>query len=225
MLRVLSPDEEKLERTVAEDRRLQESNRRQFYIYEQMRNCPTVTGEGIILSDTDQQMGYPLTPRRLEKKLNSIISGLVYQINPNNKTKKAMYLSTPEGLEYLMAYENSLMPEHSIMRIVTHEYPDPAIFTGERTLERDEVPAYEKVEDPESPVGYSYEFDPKAKRPGMIYVEKGFGEATRGWRTVLLRLIQRGLASVELIEKTFKADDRAEWAKSTGKQTQVEPTW
>lgn len=222
--RVVTPDDEKIQLTVEQDRKLQQQERTRLWIEQQMRNCPVVSADGVSLKDPAQQMGRPLTPAQLEEKLRKIVAGLVFVHHPHNKTKKALFLQAPEGLEFICAYENDLMPEHSLMRTLVHEYPDPALFTGQRTIERNELPDYEKVEDKESPVGYSYKFDPDAPRPGMVYVEKGFGEEKRGWRTVLLRLVQRGLLSVEAAEREFGADDRPEWAKNTGKQDAL-PTW
>lgn len=42
-------------------------------------------------------------------------------------------------------------------------------------------------------------------------------EIMRGWRTVLLRLIQKGLIALEAVERIFGAGDRESWKILTGK--------
>ena len=222
----VTPDDYKLQRTLKEDRKRIEAEKRRVYLEETMNNSPVLSDDGILLSDEKQQAGTPLSPKELEIKLLRLCPALHFKFHPNNKTKKALYHKKPDNtLEFICAYENRVMPEHSVMRVVEHEYPDPEVFTKGRTIQRDELPAFEVVVDSKSPIGYSYEFDPTARRPGMIYVNKGFGEQTRGWRTVLLRLIQHNLITVNAAEKEFRSDNRAEWAKWSGKLNDAQATW
>jgi len=222
----VTPDDYKLQRTVALDAKALEAEKRRLYIEDMMYNSPVTSGDGVNFGKEDQQLGRPLSPHQLESKLSKICHNLHFITHPNNPTKKVVYHLKPDGKkEFICAYENRYMPEHSVMRVIVHEYPDPDFIATGKAIERSELPAYEKVEDVTSPFGYGYEFDPKARRPGMLYIEKGHGEETRGWRTVLLRLIQHNLITVDAAEREFSTDNRAEWAKSTGKRKDAPTVW
>ena len=53
--------------------------------------------------------------------------------------------------------------------------------------------------------------------PGYSPVTAPYFEVKRGWRTCLIRLIQMGLVSAELVEKEFGSGDRFSWQAQTGK--------
>jgi len=50
-----------------------------------------------------------------------------------------------------------------------------------------------------------------------------YREVKRGWRTVLIRLLQKGLVTLDAVEKEFGSGNRASWAALTGKSRQTLP--
>jgi hypothetical protein len=197
------------------------------YLIEQEQNCPTVSQvDGVDLTDRAQQIGRPLTHIQFEKKLKKLVPGLVFKDSPN-PTLRSIFLKLPTGqLEYITCHPRGVIPEHSIMRKVVKEVLDPDFMASkDKKISRPSSEDVQKVEDPESPLGFRYEFNPGAKRAGMKYVVQGHGEEERGWRTVLLRLIANGHTTVDAVEREFGADQRAEWAFNTKKRVDAKPTW
>jgi hypothetical protein len=178
--------EEVLSQIVAEDLQAQKKDKLARMFKDEQAKCPVYNPrEGVDYSNILQQLGRPLPAADVETRLQRLNANLKFETNWNNPTKKACYFLNPDGKEFVCAYENGTMPEHSIMRVIEEELPDPDFFLGRAPLERNKMPAHEKVEDAESPFGFSYKFDPAAKRQGFKYEIKGFGEDRRGWRTLL----------------------------------------
>jgi hypothetical protein len=217
-----------IEKIVEGDRQELKRENISQWCQEQDAKCPVYNPrEGVDYSNIMQQMGQPMSASEVERRLQRINANLRFETNWRDATKKACYYLQGDTKEFICAYENGTMPEHSIMRVVEEEIPDPDFFLGRTPIERDKLPAHEKVEDPDSPLGFSYEFDPTSKRQGFKYQLKGFGEDRRGWRTLLLRLIVRKLITVEQAERMFSPDFRPEWAVHTGKRraADVQASW
>lgn len=54
--------------------------------------------------------------------------------------------------------------------------------------------------------------------PSTVEFEVGWSTRFRGWREVLLRLVQSGHLTLGAVEKKFGSANRLSWAKETGKQ-------
>jgi hypothetical protein len=148
------------------------------------------------IGNIGQRLGRQMFPAELERRLKKLNANLFFEVIAENPTHKRASLLIPNGRKVLVVYENSLMPERSIPKLRTMEVPDPT-FTH---LDRKDMPT-----------------DPDALRPGWRRVQIPWGEAKRGWRTVLVRLIQQGAITVTQAETEFGSDETPEWRQHTGK--------
>lgn len=174
--------------------------------------CDYHLSQALILADNNEspanaerQLGIPLFAATLETKLKQLIPNLHFEYNGFNSRMKAMYLLVPgQEKEYLLAYHSTPMPEYSIFNYKEEEYWDGTEHISRKDFPKSELQANGK-----------WEFD--GPRPGFKRIKRPWNEATRGWRTILIKLIQRGLVSPEIIERTFKGSDRASWNAHLGK--------
>ncbi len=148
------------------------------------------------INNAEERMGRPMWPRELETRLQKMNPNFVFEVIDNNPTHKRLSVVDQRGKHFVAVYENSLMPERSIPRIRTMEVPDPMFTHVDRK---------------------DFSSDPEALKPGWRRVQIPWGESKRGWRTVLVRLIQAGLLSAEETEREFGADQTPEWHQYTGK--------
>lgn len=221
--------EDLVEKLVAQDITRQALEKKQKWCQAQIENCPVVNADGVKYTDIMQQMGRELSSEELERRLSKLNKNLRFETNWRNHTKKALYriqnINGELQKEFLCAYENGVMPERSVMKQVLKEVMDPEFLGGRQTIARSDLPKYEVVPDEKSPLGQDIVFDPDAKRPGMKYEVQGHGEAIRGWRTVLLALVNTKAITVNQAEREFGSDNRPEWAYKTGKQKEAVPIW
>tara|TARA_R110000868_G_scaffold153995_1_gene379980 strand:+ start:573 stop:1172 length:600 start_codon:yes stop_codon:yes gene_type:complete len=157
------------------------------------------------MSNIPARIGTPLFPAELEKRLLKVNPHLGFEIIENNPTHKRIFITDQRGKVPICVYENSLMPERSVAKVKVLEVPDPSFSM----IDRKDMPDLVK--------------NPNALRPGWRRVAVPWGEQTRGWRTVLVRLIQIGLISTESAEKEFGSDETPEWRQGTGKGDYTTP--
>ena len=119
----------------------------------------------------------------------------VIDLNPSHKRLSVV---DQRGKHAVVVYENSLMPERSIPRLREVEVPDTT-WDHSKTRRTD------------------FSTDRTQIRPGWRKVTIPWGEQTRGWRTVLVRLIQAGLITPTQAETEFGSDETPEWRQYTGK--------
>jgi hypothetical protein len=224
---MLTRTDDDLAKTIMMDEAAYKRHRTLDYLVEQEKQCPVISrSDGVDLTERPQQLGRPLTHVAFERRLKKLVPHLVFKDSPN-PTLRSIFLLEPGGhLEYVTCHPRGIIPEHSVMRKVIREVLDPEFMaSSDREISRTSPEDTVTVEDTESPFGFRYEFNPEMKRPGMKYVPQGHGEAERGWRTVLLRLIVAGHTTVDAVEREFGADNRAEWAHATKKRVDATPTW
>lgn len=174
---------------------------------DELRNCVYTEDMEWNPANPTQQLGQPMTHQQLEVRLAPHIpSGFVFDDDLTATNKRALYRVTPEGRERVLRFERGLMPEHSIMRVKVDWVRDPA----QKHLEAADHKAAHVT------VG-GLEWEPGAQRPGWIKVTKLWGEIVRGWRTVLIRLVQEGVIPISVAE-SFGGDDRPTWAAGLGKR-------
>ncbi len=150
------------------------------------------------LSDPSR-LGAPMFPAEFERRLKRLNANLFFEVIAENPTHKRMSTLDQRGRHVVCVYENSLMPERSIPRIRTMEVPD-VNWDHSKTKRID------------------FNFaDEEALKPGWRKISIPWGESKRGWRTVLVRLIQAGLITVTQAETEFGADETPEWRQHTGK--------
>lgn len=180
-----------------------------------LSNCVKVfENENLAPYDEVKQLGKVLTSSELENNLKKINPYLIFEYNPYDRTKKAIYFIRNNKKDFICAYENGFIPEHSVMKYKTEDVWDHTVDL----LTSKDLPKSELVEDKTSPLGCKLVFDESKPRPGWKRVQIPWGELKRGWRTVLLKLLQNNLITLYDAELTFGTDDRITWAARTGKR-------
>ncbi len=153
----------------------------------------------------ERQLGHPYTSVDFEARLRKLNPNLIFEHHPYKPDKKCLYHVNRLGKHFICAYENGYAPEHSVMRTRTEE-----VWTGQTHIIKKDLPKGEFVP------GKGFIWDSRVT-PGFKEVEVPWGEAIRGWRTVLIKLVGNLIVTVSEVERVFGADDTAEWKKHTGK--------
>lgn len=143
------------------------------------------------LTSLDFQLGTGLFVSQLGRKLRSIIPGLHHERHPGDKNKAGFLVHA----EVIAVGDWPWMPEWSVFDEVLEELP---VYSPEKTTSKE---------------GYEVELF-KPGDPVMEILPTSFREVHRGWRTVLMRLIQAGYVSTTTIENVFGIPNRASWAKT-----------
>lgn len=159
-------------------------------------------------SNNIKQLGQPMTSADLEIRLRKIVpSNVVFIAHPFNRTKRAAVRIRAGQTETLVPYESGYMPEHSVLQLVEKEVPDIDVLSRKRSITRADLPAYEYKNG-------EFVFDESKPRPGFTKVKSLGREVTRGWRTILIRLILQNIITLADAEKWFGADNSPGWAQN-----------
>jgi len=162
-------------------------------------------------ADPEKRLGKPLSTEKLEAKLKKVNPKLAFEFNQFNSTKKAVYLVDSRGKRFICAYENMVMPERSIMKVREIEVPENV-----EHIDRKDLGPVELIP--------GRGFVPKnGVNPYIRKVRTPWGEHIRGWRTVLIKLVQEGVATPTQIERAFGPDNTKEWQAHLGKAQVVLP--
>lgn len=196
------------------------------------------TKDSVYLQDPDRaptnfeyQMGRALSVHEVERRLKKLCPKLVFENNPYNQSKKAMYYILPNGEKQLiMPYENGVIPEHSVLQGVIKETLSPEIVGGgilsrpfhiERAdLTKHEVRPHEFDEQGNLTRPGDVIWDETEAQVGMERTRIPWAERIRGWRTMLFILVSAGLITPTQAENAFGSSDRPEWQHRMGKKTQ-----
>jgi hypothetical protein len=135
------------------------------------------------VNDLQAQLGKPLTSQQVQDKLKQANPNLIFERSIAYPELTGVYLKTwernatgalQEIKKHLFGMESGIMPEFSVRHITRKRVPNPELFgRKEATREVD-----------------------------WIEVETFLAE-TRGWRTVLVRLLHMGLINRWHVEKHF----------------------
>lgn len=173
-------------------------------------------------ANVQRQMGRKMSVAEFEAKLAQLnIPNLLTEVNPQNPTKKALYQIRDGNRVYLMAYENSEMPEYSIFSVKQNKF-----WNGERQIDRKDLP---------TPLSYELRdvidndgvnlgqvnipvYDPDAPLPGQAVIDEPWHEVLRGWRTILGRLVEDGLVDASRVIAVFGDAERESWAVRMGRR-------
>jgi hypothetical protein len=176
-----------------------------------------------------RQLGRCLTPAEFEAQIVAPLGvpNLLFEVHPTNRNRRCMYQIRDGEKHLICVYENNPMPEMSIVTGVIKWVPDPAyVGEGGRPVERADLPASVRpvtVEQASILIakgGVQHLSDELNKRIadvepthlGMLKIMTPGAEKIRGWRTVLVYMMQHGLVSPEQIRNVVADLDRASWA-------------
>ena len=190
------------------------------WIDDQLRTSAYI-GTDLDPTNAQRQIGRQMSSNEFEGKLRRHLpSNIRFEVNHKNPSMKAVYRIHPDGKkEYICSYHNGFMPEHSIMAQSEEEVPvdlkklDPASLGH---IDRKDLPKAEWN-------GERWVFDGPVENPLMKRVPIVWREHSRGWRTVLLRLVAANIITPVQAEAIFGSDNRPEWAGHTGKQAVTTP--
>ena len=169
-------------------------------------------------TNDEKQLGKPISSVTFENILRTVLPlNIAFIDNPWIPDKKAIVRVKGTEFETICPYERGLMPEHSVMQLVTKEIPDSEVLGRRKAMNRKDLGKYEYVP------GQGFVFDDTTVRPGFKRIKQVGRELKRGWRTVLLRLIQEGLISLYDVERLFGSKDHPSWAQNTGRREAVLP--
>lgn len=147
-------------------------------------------------TNVERQLGVGLWPGELEAVLQTLDPGLQVERNPRNPTKGVVTWTRrgDSGVE-----KETLFPcEWGLM-------PEYSIMSR-RTVE---VPFLGHHADPGTPM--------------FVDVEAVGEEVTRGWRSVLARLVQRRVLTPTQVENAFGVSPRKAWATLLGRRREALP--
>jgi hypothetical protein len=141
---------------------------------------------GYDISNMLAQIGTPMSAQTVMEKLEKCNSRLYFEISPWDKSKIGIYLLDPTGvvhvnprgqvltLKHICGMESGIMPEFTVIHKTKAKVANAELF-GKKEATRD-VP-WKQVE---------------------TYLDQ-----TRGWRTVLVRLLHGGFINRADVEKHF----------------------
>jgi hypothetical protein len=159
------------------------------------------------------RMGKSLSPQELITKLESLSYYVKVEIHPTNPKMYVVYNTRGGKKTYVSAFENSIVPERTLIDTKTVEDVDPS------TLD----PAWKpgKYDAPIKDINGIIQIDESQPRPGLIKYTIPWHISKMGYRTILLRLIQTGVVSLTKVEEVFGNDNTPEWAAKTGNLSNV----
>ena len=176
-------------------------------------------------TNPEVQKGTALTHEQFEKRLGKLNKNLQFEDHPSNPTKRCAYLRRPDGLEYLTVYERGVLPENSVFQEVIKEDLDPMIFSNPKfVIERADLPKHEVIRPTVDESGNIISvgdvlFDERDPAPGKIRRKTAWSEVIRGWRTVLIRMLEWGVITKEATEREFGSSNTRNWAEKLGKRS------
>lgn len=151
------------------------------------------------------------------------------RLNPNfrffrgklDNSKKYIGLETPGGLEYITCYPACFIPEHSLLRIVEEDVRDYTVgnphLPGSPRIDAGAVrEAAEKSRKSGAPVE-------RTQAMGWKKIRRVDEEISRGWRTVLLQLLIRGVVSLTDVEREFPETPDKNWQEKVGRRQSTLP--
>lgn len=183
----------------------------------QSENALFLEAEGFRSANYQKQLGHALTHEQLEARLQKLIPQLKFEYSEFNSTKRRAYLELDGEKVTVCAYEaapeGTPMPERSVIFVKDTILPDPSV----KKVSRQDLPKYHQLPDG----SFKFEGPPL----GTKTILEPYGEAVRGWRTVLLYCVIAGLVSPAAVEAEFGADNTANWAYHLKKRADARVPW
>lgn len=190
------------------------------WVEEQTAHAFYVKDDDLSPANAQRQLGKQMWPVELEARLKKLNPNLHFEVNQFNPSMKALFHVRPgEGKVFVCAYHNSIMPEHSIVRVKEELVQDFNFVRGDLPhfhLDRKDMPKVDRNEDGSVEWGEQIPL-------GFKKVLIPWGEFRRGWRTVAIKIVEARLATPQQVENVFGTDDRPEWASHMGKKSLILP--
>lgn len=215
------------ERIALENARKEQDRQRQ----EALNYASNIYARGIALDDSpvnaERQMGKMMTPAELEVILKKINSNFHFEFLSNGKKRLSLILPSGEKTT-VCVYEGTPMPEYSIFSFKENETLDMSLISNPNIkLSRKDFPeskwgGLEYDPDTGDVRGKGWVTDESATKPGYVKEKILWNEVTRGWRTVLARIVAAGYANPAEVERHVDSANRASWARILGKQEGTE---
>ena len=164
-----------------------------------------------------------MNTEEFEKKVARLNARLRFRPLPLKPDKRVVFVERRGVAEPICVYESVWMPEYSLRSRKTEvvQNSDNTLTTKgghlHHHLERADFPKAQWDEE-------SGEFKFDGLRPHEEAVELPWSEVKRGYRTVLLYLLESGELDLDQVEKTFGCGASRGWAVHTGRRTDIEGT-
>lgn len=156
-----------------------------------------------------------------ERKLHKLNPRLRFATLPLKTDKRCVWVEDAAGTAFpISSYEAGWIPESSLRRreteIIKNSTNVMKVKNGKvfNHFERADFPKSEW--NPET-----QEFDFAGLCPNEEKIEVPWTEVKRGYRTVLLYLLEAGELDLDQVEREFGAGDTRGWAVHTGRQTSL----
>lgn len=172
--------------------------------------------------------------------------------NPARTDHKWLMLKTEDGWEKFATYPNPKIPERSLWRQKTEQVPDRIYGTEEQPYNPADFPQDKRrwipikdqsladalnaragtnytlaeIQSAWEPNGKGigqWVYDDDAQLPGMKTLVQPWGELLRGYRSILVKLVQWRVLTPHQVETEFLRDNTPEWAGKMGHQAVTRP--
>lgn len=158
-----------------------------------------------------------------EKKLAKLNPRLRFRTLPQKTDKRVVFIERNGEAHAICVYEAEWMPELSLRSRRTE-----VVQNSDKTLVCNGGPVHHHLERADFPKSHwnadkgEFEFD--GLRPHEEEVELPWSEVKRGYRTVLLYLLEAGEIDMDQVERHFGPGTSRGWAVHTGKRTDIQGT-
>lgn len=158
-----------------------------------------------------------------EKKVARLNARLRFRTLPLKPDKRVVFVERRGVAEPICVYESGWMPEYSLRSRKTE-----VVQNSDNTLTTKGGHLHHHLERADFPKSHwdeeAGEFKFDGLRPHEEAVELPWSEVKRGYRTVLLYLLESGELDLDQVEKTFGCGESRGWAVHTGRRTDIEGT-
>ncbi len=202
---------ENLNSRLSYDKKEKQREQMAAWVEQQTKNSIFLEDEKTNPANALARIGKAMLAGELEGKLKKLNSSLHFEYNSFNSTKKMIYLVDRRGKTPLFPYEAGVMPERSIMNTKEEMVPVEDIYES-TTFKMNRKDLGKQTWDEKK-----QEFVSDTPNPYLRKVLIPWSEKTRGWRTILIKLVIAGAITPKQAEDTFGSHNTREWQNSLGK--------
>lgn len=189
-------------------------------------------------TNPEKQQGRPMSSEQLIKLLRKWNRALVIETHPTNYNQIVVYKILGGEKRTAVTFAAGVLPEFSVMakneELIEKELPTTS--EGEEILSIKKIPENVKrgmraaieeilnnpttVYDEDSAMALLEKTLADTSYESLVHTKlRQVGrELIRGWRTVLVRLVQQQLLNLDTVERLVHSTDRLSWAVKTGKR-------